>query len=337
MLGQNALKGAVDKAVSGEALRRVSLSKGAGIGPGEDDAGEEHLSKDERGCFFLQPIWGSGVKRRDGGLGRVVLWKVKLRMILDIQALLNYEVEGLATVLLQIEAAALPDQRILEARTEVREMESLTRVPAEDGVGERSWIRVSDAFVCEYRARVEVDRPAVEWGALRQVPMHELPGEVVKYTLGSRFILPETLAPFVEAEFGALEGGARVAAMRDWIEQNVDYVRGSSDETTTAVDTFLGRQGICRDYAHLIIAFARASQIPARMVSVYAPSVQPPDFHAVAEVYLSGGWHLVDATGMATADMMVKMGVGRDAADIAFMTVMSPSTLVEQSVSVQEA
>ena len=85
-----------------------------------------------------------------------------------------------------------------------------------------------------------------------------------------------------------------------------------------------------------MICLARASQVPARMVSVYAPSVEPPDFHAVAEVWLDGAWRLVDATGMAEAPEMARIGVGRDAADIAFMMVFGPSTLKEQVVKVSK-
>ncbi len=256
-------------------------------------------------------------------------------MIIKIHARLNYKVEDLATVLLQIEAASMPDQRILKSTTNVRDAVDFTRVPAEESVGERSWIRVKDKFVCDYRARVEIDRPEVNLTALGQVPMHELPGELIKYTVGSRFIAPERLASFAQSQFGSLQGGARVVAMRDWIEANIAYVRGASDEQTTAVDTFVERQGICRDFAHVMIAFARASSIPARMVSVYAPDVEPPDFHAVAEVWLDGAWYLVDATGMAPPETMARIGVGRDAADIAFMTATTATELVVQTVSVK--
>lgn len=112
---------------------------------------------------------------------------------------------------------------------------------------------------------------------------------------------------------------------------------GVSDENTMASDTYLARQGICRDYAHVLIALARAADIPARFASVYAPSVEPPDFHAVAEVYLGGAWHLVDPTGMAQADEMAVIGVGRDAADVAFMNIHGMSELVSQNVSVKRA
>ena len=165
--------------------------------------------------------------------------------------------------------------------------------------------------------------------------MHELPGGEVKFLLPSRYCPSDKFGTFVENEFCGLEGGARVTAMRDWIETNLDYVRGSSDAETTVVDTFIKRQGICRDYAHLMVTLARASNIPARAVCVYAPDVEPPDFHAVAEVYLDGDWHLVDATGMAPPETMVRVGVGRDAADIAFLAIYGPSELVNQSVSVR--
>lgn len=255
-------------------------------------------------------------------------------MLVDISVRLDYEIEEPTTILLQIEAASLGDQRILTARTEVTDTEHFTRVPAEEGVGERSWIRVGDGFDCTYEARVEIDRPAVNLAGLAQSDVHDLPGEVVKYLMDSRFIPAQSFHQFVAAEFGALQGGARIAAMRDWIEASFDYVPGTSDAETTAVDTFVARQGVCRDYAHVMVCLARASQIPARMVSVYAPSVEPPDFHAVAEVWLDGDWRLVDATGMASAEEMVRIGVGRDAADISFMMVFGKSVLKEQSVSV---
>lgn len=258
-------------------------------------------------------------------------------MLLDISARLDYEIDDPATILLQIEAASLPDQRILQARTDAGDPAHFARVPAEDGVGERSWIRTGGRFACSYSARVEVDRPDVDLGALPATPIHELPGEVVRHLMDSRFIPAEKFRQFVEAEFGSLQGGARIAAMRDWIEASFDYVPGSSDAETTAVDTFVARQGVCRDYAHVMICLARASQIPARMVSVYAPSVEPPDFHAVAEVWLDGAWRLVDATGMAPASEMVRIGVGRDAADIPFMMVFGKSALKEQAVTVVKA
>src|SRR3546814_14959125 len=76
--------------------------------------------------------------------------------------------------------------------------------------------------------------------------------------------------------------------MRDWIENRFTYVSGAGNSETGALDSFVERRGVCRDYTHVMIALARAAHIPARMASVYALRVAPQDFHAVAEVYLDG-------------------------------------------------
>jgi transglutaminase-like putative cysteine protease len=258
-------------------------------------------------------------------------------MIIDISVRLDYALQGLTTLLLQIEAASLPDQSIVSTETNIQDAKSFTRIPAEDGVGERSWISLSDRFAASYDARVEIDRPAPDLGSLPATPLNDLPGETVTYLMDSRFIPAERFGTFVEGTFGKLKGGARIAAMRDWIEKNLDYVAGASNATTTAIDTFVSRQGVCRDYAHLMVGFARASQIPARCVSVFAPSVEPPDFHMVSEVWLDGAWRLVDPTGMAKPDEMARIGVGRDAADISFLMIFGSSELTNQSVAVKRA
>ena len=194
-----------------------------------------------------------------------------------------------------------------------------------------------------YTARATIQRLLPDIAALDRLELHELPAEAVQYLLDSRYCPADRLQPFVEAEFGGLEGGARVMAIRDWIAGNMAYVPGCSDSNTTALDSFLERRGVCRDYAHVLIALARASAIPARYCSVYAPGVEPPDFHAVAEVFLAdptipggGAWHLVDATGMADPAAIVKIGVGRDAADVSFMTVFGEATFEDKQVSVSE-
>ena len=94
---------------------------------------------------------------------------------------------------------------------------------------------------------------------------------------------------------------------------------------------------MCRDYAHLLCAFARAGGVPARYVSGYSPGVTPPDFHACAEVWLDGGWHLVDPTGMSTPDTLAMIAVGQDAGDVAFMETGQPATVMYQDVRVGAA
>ncbi len=256
-------------------------------------------------------------------------------MRVTIRCSLDYAVGGDCPVMLQIEAANLPDQSVTEQKLDIRHAKDFVRVAADEGVGERSLFRVEDRLHCHYEARVEIERTLADIRSLAAVPLPALPAETVKFLMPSRYCQADLFQPFVEREFGTLEGGVRVAAMRDWIEQNFEYVRGSSDAQTTVVESFVQRQGICRDYAHVMITLARASGMPARMVSVYAPDVTPPDFHAVAEVFVGGEWRLIDATGMAQPDTMVRIGVGRDAADIAFLIVYGENELKKQTVSVE--
>ena len=131
---------------------------------------------------------------------------------------------------------------------------------------------------------------------------------------------------FARRTFGDLPGGyQRVNAICNWIRDHVDYISGSSDALTSAFDTVTERAGVCRDFAHLAIALCRALGIPARYVSAYAWRLSPPDFHAVIEAYLQGptgpGWYLFDPTRMSAPDGLVRIGIGRDAAEVAFCTV----------------
>ncbi len=258
-------------------------------------------------------------------------------MILNINTHLDYGFAGPTDILLQFEAAAQTDQLVLETDLEMSPTDHYVRIAAGDGIGERIWVRTGGRLTCEYRAKVRVDRAAISIAGLEQVPMHQLPAEMVKYLMSSRYCPADEFQNFANAEYGDLTGGARIAAMRDWIEKNFEYMPGVSNTQTTAFDTFALRQGICRDFAHVLITLARASAIPARMASVYALGIVPQDFHAVAEVYLDGQWHLVDPTGMASAAAMARIGVGRDAADVAFMTSYGNAVMNRLSVNVEQS
>jgi len=258
-------------------------------------------------------------------------------MELDIAVQLDYAVGGPVDLLLQIEAAELDDQRILDATLDTGWAGDGWRIASESGVGRRQWLSLTNDFQCTYNARVAIDRVAPDFAELPQVIAHNLPGEVVRYLMPSRFCPSDTFQTFVMAEFGDTTGGARIAALRDWIENRFAYVPGASGPRTTALETFVQRQGVCRDFAHVLITMARASTIPARFASVYAPDVNPPDFHAVAEVYLDDAWHLVDPTGMADPTTIARIGVGSDAADVAFMSSFGPMSLRQQRVSVMRA
>lgn len=241
-------------------------------------------------------------------------------MRLSIEAMLDYSFEHPTDVLLQMEAAALPDQVIESANLQLSPVEQFARVPAQDGIGERIWLRTGNRLTADYKATVAITREAGDWRALPRVAPHRLPGDAVQYLLGSRYCQSDLFPNFVDAEFPGLDGGARVMAIRDWIERRFAYIPGVSNAETTAMETFVRREGVCRDYAHVLITLVRACGIPARMASVYALGVEPQDFHAVAEVFLGDAWHLVDPTGMAKEGAMARIGIGRDAADISFLT-----------------
>ena len=264
-------------------------------------------------------------------------------MPIDISARFAFSVDRLSDVLLQFEAAAIPEQTILGPQCTMSPAEHIARISAQDGIGERIWLHVNGRFEVAYTARAEVNRMLAEIAALARLEPHELPAEAVQYLLDSRYCPADRFQPFVEAEFGGIEGGARIVAIRDWIAGNFSY-EPVSTSSTTALDSFVERRGVCRDYAHVMVTLARASAIPARYVSCYAPGVDPPDFHAVAEVFLAdpsvpggGAWHLVDATRMADPAETVKIGVGRDAADVSFMTVFGAAQFEWSAVTVSRA
>lgn len=257
-------------------------------------------------------------------------------MRLTINSHIEYELPEAVDLLLQIEAAHLPEQSVESASLDLSDCAHFARVAAQDGIGERIWLRAKGRFTAGYQAVVRIERRLADVASLPAVPPHQLPGETVPYLLDSLYCPASRFQSFVDGEFGGLEGGARIAAFRDFIHDRFRYVSGASDAETTAVETFVRREGVCRDFAHMMITLSRAAAIPARIASVYAVGVDPPDFHAVAEIFLGGEWHLVDATGMATEGKMAKIGIGRDAADVAFLSAFGRCEMIEQRVDVRE-
>ncbi|NDW01248.1 transglutaminase family protein [Salipiger sp. PrR002] len=257
-----------------------------------------------------------------------------MRMMIDVE--MHYQFAMPNTVTLVIEAAETAGQTVNRAELDLGDAQ-VTRIAGDMDLGSRLWVQVpGDEMRLSYRAEVEVTRPDLPLETLRAAPLHELTTEAAPFIRPSRYCLSDKFVAFVARRFGHLQGGAKVLAIRDWIEAELDYVPGSSDADTHVLETFAARQGVCRDYAHLFCAMVRAAQIPARMVAAYGPCVTPPDFHALAEVWLEGRWHPVDPTGMCRPDALALIAVGRDAYDIAFMESQAPATLVRQEVSVTE-
>ncbi len=176
-----------------------------------------------------------------------------------------------------------------------------------------------------YEAEVTLAEFRADPTTIAETPLADLPLDIMPFLLPSRFVPSDRLAAFAIREFGHLVTGYnRVTAICNWIYDHIDYRRGASNEQTTATESLILRAGVCRDFAHLGIAFCRALNIPARFVSCYAYGLQPCDFHAVFEAYMDGRWWLFDATRQANLDGLVRIGVGRDAAEIAFATPFGP-------------
>ncbi|MFE5409229.1 transglutaminase family protein [Microbacterium sp. NPDC056569] len=169
-------------------------------------------------------------------------------------------------------------------------------------------------LVVEYRARVLGPGNT----AIAREP------DLLTYGRPSRYAESDALAPTAAAEFAGIEDpGALLTAVSSWVGTRLSYVPGSSLPTDGAVRTLLQRRGVCRDYAHLCVALLRALGIPSRIVAVYAPGLDPMDFHAVAEAWIDDAWRVVDATTLAPRQTLVRIATGRDAADTAFLTVVS--------------
>lgn len=181
-------------------------------------------------------------------------------------------------------------------------------------------------LVVNYEATVDIahymDRPE----HVGEMPIADLPQEVLPYLYPSRYCESDKLQQLANQEFGQLPRGyGRVETIRRWVNERTRFLPGSSNFNTSAVDTLHQRAGVCRDFAHLMIALCRALNIPARFSSGLDygsdPALGPTDFHAYVEVFLGGRWYLFDPSGIAMPMGFVRIGTGRDAADISFATI----------------
>ncbi|MEB4212341.1 transglutaminase family protein [Mycobacterium sp. 94-17] len=165
---------------------------------------------------------------------------------------------------------------------------------------------------------LQVDYAATTVGRTDPAPVSEYDQSM--YLRPSRYAEADKFYGFAATEFGNdRDARALLEHVSSWVGNRLDYVPGSSDPIDGAVDTLLAGKGVCRDYAHLVVALLRAVHVPARLVSVYAPGLHPMDFHAVAEAFVGGTWRVVDATLLAPRQTLVRIATGRDAADTAFL------------------
>jgi transglutaminase-like putative cysteine protease len=257
---------------------------------------------------------------------------------LHIDVALEYRLDAPTPLLLAIEALSDGEQRLVAEELTVNGLHLPPVVAVRDGSARYRWLDApAGDLSIRYRADLVVDRPAPMLFGLPLTALADLPTEAAPWLFASRHCDPGQFARILSDDMnlplGWVADGSTVQLIRDWIRDHIAY-QPVSDSDTSATHTYVTRAGVCRDFAHLMIALARAAGVPARFVSCYAWQLDPPDFHAVAELWLNGRWHLVDATGMAPEATLVRIARTADAVDASFLTSFGPIEMLQQTVLV---
>lgn len=249
-----------------------------------------------------------------------------VRLKFDIE--LNYEVIGINTdFIFNIHAALTAHQTIVSEQLNLsREMTPLIYTDTYSGT---RYIRLHVSpgpLSVRYSATVDIAHYAVMPDGLNEVPIAQLPSKVLPYLYPSRYCPSDRLCKLATWEFAHFPRGyARVFAIQEWVRKRTLFQPGSSNSTTSALDTLVDQAGVCRDFAHLMIALCRAMNMPARFVTGIDygadPQLGPVDFHAYVEVFLGDRWYIFDPSGISPPMGLVRLGTGRDAADSSFATV----------------
>ena len=250
----------------------------------------------------------------------------------DIDCELNYEVLEPSVFMFNIEAARTSQQRVLREHFATLPTLSLDRYTDSAGNRITRLQALPGSLSVRYTATVTVEEgPHPEPRGKTSVDC--FPPAVMPFLLASRYCESDTLFPFAARRFGALNSSyEQVVAICEWIRANIDYEVGTSLAHGTARDVLLQRTGVCRDFAHVAVALCRALNIPARFVTGHVHwDVPPPDFHAIFEAFLGDRWILFDPTAMAQTHSVVRIGAGRDAADVAFATIFGRARMTRIS------
>ncbi len=241
---------------------------------------------------------------------------------------LNYLVlDPAADFIFNIQAAHTRCQRVFNERLDI----SQPLLPREhtDLLTKARYLRLkanAGPLRVRYEATVDIQHHRQPASQVPEVWVAQIPGHVLPYLYPSRYCESDRLNGFAMAQFGALwQGYGRVMAIRDWVNGHVDFKSNTSTGVTSACDTLIARQGVCRDFAHLMIALCRAINIPARFASGFDygadPALGPPDFHAYVECWLGNRWYLFDPSGTAIPLGLLRIATSHDAADAAFATI----------------
>ncbi|HVE50513.1 MAG TPA: transglutaminase family protein [Casimicrobiaceae bacterium] len=250
-------------------------------------------------------------------------------MRIDYRVELHYDIGGPSDFIFLIHPARTTQQDVRS--------ESLTIAPAvshvldtEPVTGNRLLKLQAEPGTLDVtlEAQIDVTHHMAEPTHVRAIAPAELPASTLRYLVASRYCQTDQLGSQAWSMFGHLPRGyAQVQAVTDWVRSNVQFRIGTSHSGTSSMETLASNVGVCRDFAHLVITFARSLNYPARIVTGVDygsdPGLGPPDFHAYAEVFLDR-WYLFDATGISPTTGLIRIATGRDAADVSFATIFGP-------------
>lgn len=242
---------------------------------------------------------------------------------LSIECELEYTATSNADYIFNIEAAFHPGQQIITEKLQFEPCDLMTS--GVDPTGQNRLVKIATGpvnLLVRYTALVQVNY-LLPSGNEEEMSIAHLPVDVIPYIWSSRYCESDSVLQLATEKFGRLQPGyKRVAAICQWIRDNIQYRIGSTVGTMSARDVLNSKAGVCRDFAHLGITFCRALNIPARIVTGYTWYTDPPpDFHAIFEAYLGGRWILFDAIELALITDVVRIATGKDASETAFSTI----------------
>jgi transglutaminase-like putative cysteine protease len=243
---------------------------------------------------------------------------------------LDYVVRGPSEFVLDVHAAHTARQVVYEEYFSVAPWRGVAL--SEDPVTRNRlavFAATSGTIAVRYAAMVEITHRIVDPADIIAAPPSALEPATLRYVYPSRFCQADLVSQQAWDRFGSLSPGyGQVCAVRDWVRQTIRFEVGASCNRTSAVDTLRDGAGVCRDFAHTMIAFCRALNYPARFVTGIDygadPALGPSDFHAYVEVFIGDDWYMFDPSGISPVTGLLRIGTGRDAADVSFATIFGP-------------
>lgn len=257
-------------------------------------------------------------------------------MKFQVYSELQYEVSLPTTFIFNIQVSPSSSQTILEEALVIDPVFQIEEFNAVAGEARFIKLQVEQtSFKISYNATVDLHYNIISRQHLQKtVPVIKLDAAVIPYLFPSRYCQSDKLQKLAVKEFGSIENAyTKVSTICEWIYNNVEYLGGSTNASTSAHDTLTERVGVCRDFAHLGITLCRALSIPARYFTGYAYNLKPQDFHACFEAYIGGEWIFFDPTKLAPANGLIKIANGRDAADAAVASIFGNTRFISMNVN----